>query len=209
MSKHSKRSASPSATPPEAANGTGRSPRRRQVVFLVLFVVILAGGFTVLSLNWVNDHLIVPFTTGVASASGTTLNLIGQDVTRQGTVIRNDRFAVNIENGCNGVETLLIFLAAVLAFPASWRWRLIGLAVGTVAIQLVNLVRVVALFLTGSYLPDLFDTSHTVIWQTLVILSGVVLWILWANRATAPPTTAAGAAEAAAAASSGDSEGGA
>jgi exosortase H (IPTLxxWG-CTERM-specific) len=162
------------------------SARRRQVLFLVLFAVILAGGFTVLSVNWVNDHVVVPFTAGVAQASGVALELLGQDVEREGTVIRNERFAVNIENGCNGVETMIIFMAAVLAFPASWRARLAGLGLGLVAIQGVNLVRVVALFLTGAYLPSLFDTSHTVIWQTLVILSGVLLWLLWASRFARP-----------------------
>ena len=91
-------------------------------------------------------------------------------------------FAVSIEAGCNGVEAMLIYFAAVLAFPASWRSRLLGVVLGFVAIQLVNLVRVVALFLTGVYFPRLFDSSHTVIWQTVVILSGVLLWILWANR---------------------------
>ena len=94
---------------------------------------------------------------------------------------------MNIRNGCNGVEAMLIFLAAVLAFPASWKSRLTGLALGIVAIQLVNLVRVVALFLTGVYFPRIFDTSHTVIWQTIVILFGVLLWIFWANRFAAPP----------------------
>lgn len=162
------------------------SPRRRQVIFLVVFAVLLAGSFTLLSLNWVNDHVIVPFTAGVAKVSGVTLELLGQDVTREGTVIRSPRFAVNIENGCNGVETMLIFMSAVLAFPASWRSRLAGLALGLVAIQGVNLVRVVALFLTGAYLPSLFDASHTVIWQTLVILSGVLLWLLWASRFALP-----------------------
>jgi len=159
--------------------------RRRQITFLVVFVVLLAGSFSVLSLHWVNDHVVEPFTAGVAWMSGIVLDLLGQDVVRTGTVIRGSRFAVNIENGCNGVETMLIFLAAVVAFPATWRWRLAGLGLGVVAIQVVNLIRVVALFLTGVYLPDLFDTSHTVIWQTLVILSGVALWIVWANRSTA------------------------
>jgi exosortase H (IPTLxxWG-CTERM-specific) len=173
--------AAPTDPPPEAP-----SARRRQVLFLVLFAVILAGGFTVLSVNWVNDHVVVPFTAGVAQASGVALELLGQDVEREGTVIRNERFAVNIENGCNGVETMIIFMAAVLAFPASWRARLAGLGLGLVAIQGVNLVRVVALFLTGAYLPSLFDTSHTVIWQTLVILSGVLLWLLWASRFARP-----------------------
>jgi exosortase H (IPTLxxWG-CTERM-specific) len=162
------------------------NPRRRQVIFLVVFGVLLAGSFTLLSINWVNDHVIVPFTAGVAKASGVTLNLLGQEVTLDGTVIRSPRFAVNIENGCNGVETMLIFMSAVLAFPASWRSRLAGLAIGLVAIQGINLVRVVALYLTGAYLPSLFDASHTVIWQTLVILSGVLLWLLWASRFALP-----------------------
>jgi exosortase/archaeosortase family protein len=90
--------------------------------------------------------------------------------------------AVNIRNGCNGVEAMMIFLAAVLAFPAPWPARLSGLALGVVAIQAVNLVRVVALFLTGVYLPRFFDASHTLVWQTVVILFSVLLWIFWANR---------------------------
>ncbi len=159
---------------------------RRELTFLILFVVILGGSFTLISVNWVNDHVIEPFTGGVARASGIALNLIGQDVRMNGTIIQNARFGVNIRNGCNGVETMLIFLAAVLAFPAPWKARLAGLALGFLAIQAINLVRVVALFLTGAYFPKLFDTSHTVIWQTVVILFGVLLWIFWANRLVAP-----------------------
>lgn len=164
---------------------------RRELTFLVLFVVLLGGSFTLVSLNWVNDHVIEPFTGGVAKVSGATLDLLGQDVRMQGTIIRGQRFAVNIRNGCNGVEAMLIFLAAVLAFPAPWRARLAGLALGVVAIQAVNLVRVVALYLTGAYFPSWFDASHTVIWQTVVILFSVLLWILWANRLAAPRETMA------------------
>jgi exosortase H (IPTLxxWG-CTERM-specific) len=164
---------------------------RREITFLVLFLVLLGGSFSLISLNWVNDHVIEPFTAEVARASGAGLNLLGQQVTLQGTIIQGQRFAVNIRNGCNGVEAMLIYLAAVLAFPASWRARLLGLGLGIVAIQLVNLVRVIALYLTGVYFPKLFDASHTVVWQSIVILFGVLLWILWANRWAAPATAQA------------------
>jgi exosortase H (IPTLxxWG-CTERM-specific) len=155
---------------------------RREAAFLALFVLLLGGSFTVISINWVNDHLVEPFTGGIARLSGATLNLLGQHVTMRGTVIQGPRFAVNIRNGCNGVEAMLIFAAAVLAFPAPWRSRLTGLALGMLAIQLVNLVRVVSLYLTGAYLPRIFDASHTVIWQSVVILVGVLLWVFWAHR---------------------------
>ena len=166
---------------------------RKEIQFLVLFVVLLGAGFTLISVHWVNDHVIEPFTGGIARASGATLNLLGQHVAMQGTVIRSSRFAVNIRNGCNGVEAMLIFVAAVLAFPSSWRSRLVGLVLGIAAIQVVNLVRVIALYLTGVYFPKLFDASHTVVWQSIVILFGVLLWILWANRWAMPAAPAASA----------------
>jgi exosortase H (IPTLxxWG-CTERM-specific) len=180
----SRKPAAPATPPPTEPSWWRRY--RREIVFLTLFLVLLGGSFTLISVNWVNDHVIEPFTAGIAQASGAVLDLIGQNVTLQGTVIRNARFAVNIRNGCNGVEAMLIFLAAVLAFPASWRSRLLGLGLGILVIQVVNLIRVVALFLTGIYFPKLFDASHTVVWQTLVILSGVLLWIFWANRFATP-----------------------
>jgi exosortase H (IPTLxxWG-CTERM-specific) len=155
---------------------------RREVTFLALFVVLLATSFTLISVNWVNDHVIEPFTGGIARLSGAVLGLLGQRVAMHGTIIQGRPFAVNIRNGCNGVEATLIYLSAVLAFPAPWRSRVTGLVIGILAIQVVNLVRVVSLYLTGAYLPRFFDTSHTVIWQSVVILFGVLLWVFWANR---------------------------
>jgi exosortase H (IPTLxxWG-CTERM-specific) len=166
---------------------------RQEITYLVLFAVLLGGSFTLISLNWVNDRVINPFTAGVAWASGLALKALGQDIRMEGTMILSERFSVNIMNGCNGVETMAIFFSAVLAFPAAWRSRLAGLVLGLVAIQVINLLRVVALYLTGAYLPDLFDTSHTVVWQGIVILFGVLLWIYWASRYARMPAPAAAA----------------
>ncbi len=177
-------------SPRNASAGWWRRPEAR---FLVTFAVLLAGGFALLAWNPVNDHVVEPFTAGVAKASAALLNLLGQGVRQEGSMLRNDRFAVNVLNGCNGVETLVIFWSAVVAFPvATWRARLAGLLLGSVVIQAINLVRVAALFLTGAYLPQFFDSSHTVVWQTIVVLCGVLLWIFWASR-FAPRRRPAGA----------------
>ena len=179
----SRRVKEPAGDSPEAAaEGGGRRSIGRELRFLLLFALLLGGGFTAMSLHQVNDAFVVPFTGLVAKASGFTLDLIGQSVVMRGTQIHSERFAVDIQNGCNGLETVLIFASAVLAFPAPWRARAIGLVLGLIAIQAVNLVRVIALFLTGAYFPRFFDSSHTVVWQSVVILSGVVLWMFWANR---------------------------
>lgn len=183
-----------SSTPGSHGNDSFWQRYRQEILFIGIFVAILAGGFTLIAYQPVNDNVIEPFTGGVAHASGIALNVIGQGIEKEGTILRNERFAVNIRNGCNGVETMIIFLAAVISFPAPWKARVVGLVLGILAIQAVNLIRVVALFLTGAYFPALFDSSHTVIWQTIVILFGVFLWIFWANRFAGPGTGAPAAA---------------
>jgi exosortase H (IPTLxxWG-CTERM-specific) len=167
--------------------------RRPEVRFVVLFLVLVAVMFTVLALRPVNDAVVVPFTALVARLSGAVLGLLGENITVAGCDLRSPRFAVTIYNGCNGVITSLIFVAAVLAFPASLRSKVTGIVAGLVAIQAINLVRILALFYTGVFLPNLFDEAHVVIWQSLVILAGVVLWVLWARWASSPATDHQGA----------------
>ena len=68
-----------------------------------------------------------------------------------GTVINSPHFALDVRNGCNGVEAMMVLAAAMLAFPATLRSRLAGLLVGSVAIQILNLVRVSSLVWLGEH----------------------------------------------------------
>ncbi len=160
--------------------------RRAEVRFLVLFLVLLGASFTVLALRPVNDKVVVPYTTQVARASAATLDLLGENATVQGCVVSSPRFAVTIYNGCNGLITSLIFISGVLAFPARWPAKLLGVLGGLVAIQLINLVRIVSLFYVGVFIPQFFNQSHIFVWQSIVILAGVALWVYWAHRWGAP-----------------------
>jgi exosortase H (IPTLxxWG-CTERM-specific) len=157
------------------------SPRRRSLLFLVRFALLLVFFYVVVASRPVDRAVVVPFTEAIARASSEILGLMGEKVSIHGTEIRSARFGVNIENGCNGVETALLFASAVLAFPAPWRRRLVGLIVGFAAIQALNLIRVVSLFWIGEHRPALFSSSHTVLWQSIVVLFGVVLFLIWAS----------------------------
>jgi exosortase H (IPTLxxWG-CTERM-specific) len=156
--------------------------RKESIFFLLRFAGLLVLFYFVVAWGPINDAVIVPFTAQIASVSGAILRAFQEGVRVTGTEIRSGGFAVNIENGCNGVETVLLFASAVLAFPSSWRRRLIGLLLGLAAIQALNLVRVVSLFLIGLHRPALFSSSHTVLWQSIVVLFGVLLFLFWAAR---------------------------
>ncbi|MGE5236333.1 MAG: exosortase H [Acidobacteriota bacterium] len=150
--------------------------------FVLRFVVILGVGFFVLALRPVNDHVVGPYTTFVAQEARVVLNLFGESAVVRGTILSSPRFSVAIYNGCNGLEAMLIFVCGVLAFPAPWRAKLIGVAGGFVAIQVINVVRVVSLFYVGVLKPSWFNTTHVFVWQSLIVLFGIVLWLVWVQR---------------------------
>jgi len=152
--------------------------------FLILFIAILTVSFTVIAFQSVNDAVVDPYTSFVARMSGGVLRILGENASVQGCMVRSPRFAVTIYNGCNGLITSLIFISGVLAFPASWRAKAVGSIGGLIAIQLINLVRIVSLFYIGVYLPRFFSESHIFVWQSLVILAGVGLWVVWARHAS-------------------------
>lgn len=156
--------------------------QRTQVLFLVKFFAVLIGAYLLIAWSPVNDNVIVPFTAAIARSSGALLNLLGQDVTVTGTVIRGAPFAVNINNGCNGVEAMLILLGSIVAFPASMRARVIGLVLGAIAVQILNAIRIVTLYLLGAYQPRLFDLFHTAVWQIVIILAAIGFFLVWSAR---------------------------
>jgi len=149
--------------------------------FIVLFLAILGTTFSVIALRPVNDTIVVPYTEVIARVSGVMLGFFGESATVTGCLVSSPRFAVTIYNGCNGLVTSLIFVAGVLAFPARPSAKFFGVAAGLLAIQIINLIRIVSLFYIGIYLPGLFNDAHVFVWQSLVILAGVTLWVIWAH----------------------------
>ena len=162
-----------------------RAWQRPEARFLVGFVVILGISFTVVALRPVNDALVVPYTAVIAQVSGIVLSVLGEQITVSGCDLSSPRFSVTIFNGCNGLITSLIVLSGILAFPAPRRAKLVGVLAGLSIIQIVNLVRIISLYYVGAFLPEFFNASHIVVWQSLVILTGIVLWIVWARWASA------------------------
>src|SRR6185436_5424020 len=150
--------------------------------FLIRFIVLLAVLYLPLTLQPVDAAVIVPFSRAIAVASAALLNALGQHVSVSGVVLTAGAHAVSIQNGCNGIEAVVFLVAAILAFPATWKQRLIGLAAAIATIQLLNLVRVATLFLLVEYKPDLFELFHLAVWQTVIGGAAIALFYVWTTR---------------------------
>ena len=149
--------------------------------FFVLFTVLLVGLFTLEILQPVERLVILPFTSLVADVSVWLITLFDDNVIAVSNVIRDKAsgFGVRIERGCNGVEALIILFAAIFAFPAPLKNKLIGFAIGFVAIQGLNLVRIISLFYLGQWNQVAFEWFHLYLWQALIILDALVVWLVW------------------------------
>lgn len=155
---------------------------RRSLVFLALFTGWILAFALFLQFDRVTIGLVRPYTEGIARVAGGILDLFGEQTSVHGTLLQSPRYRVNIYHGCNGLLATSIYAAAVLAFPATWRQRGIGLGIGMLAIQAINMLRIVSLYYIGIYFPQLFAVAHGYVWQSIVILLSMVVWIFWAER---------------------------
>jgi len=150
--------------------------------FIAITVVSLITFFVLLSTKWVEAHFSTPYTNFVAASSRIFLRLFGIDTAGNGSLISSPQFTVNLLNVCNGIEATAIFFATILGFPATWKNKLIGLALGYPVIFLVNLLRIAALFIIGFKIPGIFDSVHYYYAQAVVILVTIGVWLFWVSR---------------------------
>jgi exosortase H (IPTLxxWG-CTERM-specific) len=146
------------------------------------------GGALLLSTR-LQDGLLSSLSVLVTTISEGGLRMLGVDVIRSDTtlVAPNLGFGMGIHNDCNGAWAHLVFLAAVLAFPAGWRAKLIGLAVGEALLFALNIFRVISLFLIGVYAPSLFRAAHVYVWQFLIIGCALLLFTVWVDKVVRRP----------------------
>jgi len=149
--------------------------------FFLLFLAIQLSLFGLNMLNWVQQHFVLPWTALLARICATLVTWFDSTAAAQGKVLWNTAtgFGVSIEPGCNGIEACIVLFAAVIAFPAGWRHKLAGLAAGFVAVQALNVVRVISLFYLGQWSQAVFDFAHEFLWQGLIMLDVLVVWLLW------------------------------
>lgn len=159
-------------------------PRLPSTRWLVLrFMLLSVGLYCGMQIPWVQARLVQPYTRLVAMLATAALRVVHPSIRRDGVVMGDGQFSVQLLNVCNGTDILMLFAAAVLAFPCPWRRRALGLLVGLPLLVAVNLLRVGGLFLTGRHLPGLFATSHLFVWQAGLVLVTVVAfaaYLRWA-----------------------------
>ncbi|MBS0508655.1 MAG: exosortase H [Proteobacteria bacterium] len=151
---------------------------------LRFFLIFLAWQMSLFGLNmlgWVQQHLVLPWTALLARVCAYLVLWFDTTAAAAGKVLWNTvtGFGVSIEPGCNGIEACIVLFAAIMAYPAHWRHKVMGIAAGFAAVQGVNVLRVISLFYLGQWRTDVFNFAHEYLWQGLIMLDVLVVWLLW------------------------------
>lgn len=155
---------------------------------MLTFLVLL------LSLLWletqpvVQQVLVTPFTAFLATLSASIIMPFDASALAHGNIIfnRHTGFGVAILPGCNAVDACIILVSAILAFPAPWQKRFIGIIFGILAIQFLNIARIISLFYIAQWNEVAFEIAHTYLWQVLIMLDVLIVWLIWMSWVARP-----------------------
>lgn len=125
-----------------------------------------------------------PLNRATAVLSGKTLALFGFMPQVRDDLITLDGFTVKIVSECTALYATLLLAAFILATPATWRERLAGIAAGSAAIGVVNLLRIAAVTIIGRFDPVRFEIIHVYLGQIammVLVLYCCLTWVRWSS----------------------------
>lgn len=89
------------------------------------------------------------------------------------------RTSIAIVPDCTPLSPTLLLVGGILAFPAHWKSKALGIAVGAIVVWAYNMVRIYLLMAVLRYAPAEFDLVHVYLWQTATLLLVVGCFLLW------------------------------
>ena len=145
----------------------------RIALFFVLIYAVLQ------SILWAVGYFgyLDPVMAGTASVTGVCSSLTGVPATVSGNQIFLATRTLRIDPDCTAIAPILIFVALVLAHPASPRHKLIGVLVGVPALLLVNLARLIAVAQLSAPLADkAFFFVHDYLFKIAMVVAVMAAW---------------------------------
>jgi len=94
-------------------------------------------------------------------------------------VIRGTEFAIAVRRGCDPAEPVMLFGAAVMAYPAPLPRKVWGFLLGASTLFGINLLRIVTLYLAGRAHLPWFESLHQEWWPAAYVVAAIALWLVW------------------------------
>lgn len=174
------------------AAGETPPPRRSRVVSAVLIAYLKFGSlllvlFILAQTSLAETLVFKPVASGTAKVAAMLLGLFNIEAETRGAIIQSGRFAALVDTNCTGLFVIFIYLSALLAYPGRAWGKVLGVALGVGALFCLNLIRVATLVVVGFALPEKLNATHYLIWQPVMIVAALCLWLFWTERVADAP----------------------
>ena len=163
--------------------------RRARIRFAVIFALVGGGLLGVYSFpyaehgvreDWFSRYLAI-----YAQLAGLVLRVFDPAVRVVGHDIVG-RTSLTVAKNCDAMDVSLLFSAAVVAFPARWSRRFVGIGVGVAALTVVNVLRIASLYFVDLRWPSAFETIHAEVWPLAIVVLAAAAFLAWTRWAQLP-----------------------
>lgn len=127
--------------------------------------------------HWVSDQ-----TAMILSAGGWPVKIVDRISTPTTALLYEGRSILSVYEGCNGLNTMILFVAFIVAFGPVDRTFLWFVPLGIVIIHGVNLLRIMLLFFVAEYMPRFMYFTHKYVFTIFLYAVIFILWIVWVQK---------------------------
>ena len=156
----------------------------------LVYLALVVGLSNLLLVPAIDQTLLARVRSAVAYLTAALLSVFRGDVHAVAERVFVGGSAVDIVNGCTGLDVAVFLASAILVFPAPWRDRLRGAALASVVVFFVNFLRVVTLCVLNESSESAFDVVHVYVWPAFISLVCLATLLVWIRSVTPEPARA-------------------
>lgn len=165
----------------KAEAGTGDRSRISIKRFGITYVLLMGAFFFIIGYTPLQKIIDVngAYTRGVVLLTAKLLGIMSIPCVVHKSVLQLPAIALDVKFGCNGLEAVMIYSVAVVAFPSTWKKRILGILAGFVVLQVVNVFRIAGLAYAGIHFKSIFQYIHIYVAQGLMIAVSLGLFFIY------------------------------
>ena len=127
--------------------------------------------------HWVSSH-----TAAILISCGYPVSTYDYKEIPTTSLLYRGKAVLAVYEGCNGLNTAIIFVAFVISFGPVCRAWLWFIPLGLLIIHLMNLGRITLLFFVAAYMPDAMYFTHKYLFTAFLYGVIFLLWVWWVKK---------------------------
>ncbi len=124
-------------------------------------------------------NLVAKQSSAVLDAFGYNSILVPDSIAQGMLLTIDNKYTVNIVEGCNSISVIILFIAFIIAFAENFKKTLLFLFAGVVLIYIVNLLRIAILTVALYKYPQYENLLHSVVFPGIIYSMVFILWMIW------------------------------